>query len=88
MEKPVEIKVWWKPALEVFSRVSGWIITPILLALIIGKNLDKHFDTKPWIFIGLSVISFAISSIGIVKTITEYNKQLDKEKNDKGINTN
>lgn len=88
MEKPVERVVWWKPAVEIFTQISGWIIAPILLSLIIGKKLDSHFGTAPWIFIGLSSFSFLISSFGIVKTIKDYIGKIEQEKNDKHTNTN
>ncbi len=69
----------WRPALEIFNDISIWIIIPIILALIFGKMLDKYFGTKPWIFIGLIIISFLISSLGIVNIVKKYIKNLKKE---------
>ena len=63
---------WWKPAIEIFSQISTWIVVPIVLALIVGKKLDTHFDTRPWIFLGLAAIGFLISCFGIFKVITKY----------------
>lgn len=69
---------WWKPGVEIFSKVSGWIAVPIVLALISGKALDTHFGTKPWIFLGLTGIAFLISSFGIVRVISKYMKDMAK----------
>ncbi len=65
-------KIWWKPAVEIFSQISTWIVVPIVLALIVGKKLDAHFDTKPWIFLGLALFGFLISSFGIFRIVIRY----------------
>ena len=67
--------------MEIFGQVSGWIAGPILLALFLGKYLDGRYGTKPWIFLGLSILGFLISSFGIVRTITTYVKKIEKETN-------
>ncbi len=67
MESEPKNKLWWKPAVAVFGQVSGWIIVPLVLALILGKYLDGRFGTEPWLFIGLTCVGFLISSFGIVK---------------------
>jgi F0F1-type ATP synthase assembly protein I len=74
---------WWKPGVEIFSQVSGWIAGPIILALVIGKSLDSHFGTKPWIFIGLTGFAFIISSFGIVKVVSRYMKKIQEEEKNK-----
>jgi F0F1-type ATP synthase assembly protein I len=68
---------WWKPAVEIFSRVSGYIVVPVVLALIVGKYLDNRFNTKPWIFLGLTGVAFLISSFSIVRTVSKYMKEID-----------
>ncbi|MBP6060888.1 MAG: AtpZ/AtpI family protein [Candidatus Pacebacteria bacterium] len=62
----------WQPAVEIFSQVSGWIAGPIILALIVGKYLDGYFNTKPWIFLGLTGLAFFVSTFGIVKVVSKY----------------
>lgn len=81
MEPANKNEVWWKPAVEIFSQVSGWVAVPILLALFAGKYLDGLYGTRPWIFLGLSILGFLISSFGIVRTITTYVKKIEKETN-------
>ena len=77
---PNEKGAWWQPAIEIFTRVSGYIVVPVILALIIGKALDTHFGTKPWIFLGLTLLAFLISSFSIVYIVLDYIKKLDKDK--------
>ncbi len=72
-------EAWWRPAIEIFGRVSAWVIVPILLALIVGKYLDTRYDTKPWIFLGLTGAAFLISLFGIVRVTKTY---LEKIQND------
>ena len=78
---------WWEPAVEIFGRVSTWVVVPILLALIIGKYLDTRYGTKPWIFLGLTLVAFLISSFGIVRTIAVYIRQIAKEAKEKNGHT-
>lgn len=72
-------KPWWEPAVEIFSQVSGWIAGPVIFALILGKYLDGRFDTKPWIFLGLTGMAFLVSTYGIVKVVSKYMKKVTEE---------
>ncbi len=67
---------WWKPAVEIFTQISGWIVGPIVVALVFGKMLDNHYDTKPIIFLVFVGISFLITCVGMVKVVRKYMKQI------------
>jgi F0F1-type ATP synthase assembly protein I len=69
---------WWQPAILLFGKISIWIGGPLLVALFLGKYLDRRFDTKPWIFLGLAALAFYFSCFMIVKIIRAYIK-LEKE---------
>jgi F0F1-type ATP synthase assembly protein I len=88
MDPKQENKVaWWEPAVEIFTEVSSWIAGPIIFALIAGKYLDSRFNTRPWIFLGLTIFAFIISSFGIVRVVTRYMKKIASEdKNKKETN--
>lgn len=86
MEYENKKAAWWKPAIEVFGRVSVWVVVPIVGALIAGKMLDAHYGTRPWIFLGLSGIGFLVSSFGIVYIVTRYMRDIAKENNDQQSN--
>lgn len=72
-------KINWRSAFEIFTRVSSWVVIPIVVALTIGKALDARYGTEPWIFLSLTVVSFAISSFGIVRVVTKYIKEFTPE---------
>ncbi len=74
---------WWQPSLIIFGQVSMWVALPLVLAVIIGRALDKHFGTKPWIFLGLIAMAFLASCFMIVKVIKAYIKKLEKEDKEK-----
>ena len=78
---------WWKPGVEIFSQVSGYIVLPIIIALIVGKNLDTHYGTKPVIFLVLAGIGFLFSCFGIVRIVRKYIKEM-KDLADKNIKKN
>lgn len=48
-------------------RLSAWIVMPVLLAVVIGKYLDRIFNTTPWIFLASVAISFTVSMVMIVR---------------------
>ena len=79
--KQDNLEAWWKPALEIFSEVSAWIVVPIVFALVIGKSLDKYFGTKPWLFIILAILGFMFSSFKIVKIVKRYAENLKNKDN-------
>ncbi len=68
--------------MRVFTRISAWIIGPVLVSAFIGRYLDTKFGTTPWILgVGLA-ISFTISMIMIVKIAKKYDTEILHENND------
>ena len=65
---------WWKEGAMLFSEISTWIVVPVIAALFAGKSLDAYFGTKPWIFLGSTMIGFLISAFGIVRSVKKYTK--------------
>lgn len=72
----------WRIGLKLFVKVSGWIVFPIILALFVGKSLDKHFGTSPWIFLGATGLAFLFSAYGIIKIAIKYAHEVEKENKD------
>lgn len=79
-------KEWLKPALVLFSVLTGWIVVPVIIALFLGKYLDKRYGTEPRIFIGLIIIAFLTSVFKIGMTGRQYMKDLEREEEDKKNN--
>jgi len=72
----------WRPAVEVFSQISGWIVAPLVVSLIVGKKLDAHYGTEPWIFISLAAFGFLITCFGMVRVVRKYMKKLKQIEKD------
>ena len=66
--------------MKIFIRISGWIIGPVIISLIIGKSLDGHYNTSPWITFVCLTLSFTFSMIMIVRIAQKYIKDDLKEK--------
>lgn len=80
---------WWQPAILMFARLSGWIAGPVIVAIFLGKWLDKKYSTEPWLFLLSVGVAFAISMIGIVRNTMKEMKKIDKqETKDKKQDTN
>jgi F0F1-type ATP synthase assembly protein I len=62
---------WWRDSVLLFSRLSGWIGVPVVLALFLGKWLDQRYGTKPWLLLVCVGASFILSSVGIVREARE-----------------
>ena len=78
-ENKKEKGIWWKPAVEIFSEISTWIAVPIILAVIAGKALDKHYNTAPWMLLGFTGIAFLTSSFGIVRAVKKFIEKTKEE---------
>jgi F0F1-type ATP synthase assembly protein I len=60
--------------LQVFTKVSVWIVGPVIASLIIGKYLDNKYNSTPWILCVALALSFTISMFMIVKIAKKYDK--------------
>ncbi|OGI71493.1 hypothetical protein A3C60_00355 [Candidatus Nomurabacteria bacterium RIFCSPHIGHO2_02_FULL_37_45] len=70
---------WWKPAIQIFSEISTWIAVPIILAMIGGQELDKHYGTKPIFLLAFAGVAFLVSTYGIVKSVRGYAAKIRRE---------
>lgn len=75
--------IWWRPAMLVFSEITTWIAFPMILALFVGKALDKHYNTYPIIFLSFAFLGFLVSSLGIVRTVKRFVVRVKKEESKK-----
>lgn len=73
----------WREALLVFGRMSGWVATPVVLALLAGRFLDSKFESGNMWFIVLIGVGFFVSIFGIYRESKKYQRTL--EKNNKEI---
>ena len=81
-------KIWWRPAIIMFVRVSVWVAIPVIIALYVGKYLDKRYDTAPWMFIGTTVVAFIISMVAIARISMKYIHKIEKENKEKNDRAN
>ena len=58
---------WWQPGTQLFLRLSAWICGPIIVAVFVGKYLDKTFHTAPWLFLATVIVTFVFSIVQIVR---------------------
>ncbi|MDO9399105.1 MAG: AtpZ/AtpI family protein [bacterium] len=75
-------QVWWLPAILLTTKLSAWIIGPVIIGLFVGKWLDNKYHSEPWLFLLSMGVAFIFSMFGLVKNaLNEYKKieVIDKE---------
>lgn len=76
--------LWWRPAMELFAQISGWIVFPIFIALFLGKYLDARFDRAPMFLIICVSVAFAITLVGMIRQTLKAAKKMEEQiKSDK-----
>jgi F0F1-type ATP synthase assembly protein I len=70
---------WWKPAMQILSEVSTWIVVPIVCALVFGKMLDAHYGTRPIIFLCFAGAGFLVTCFGMYRIVKNYTQKLKDE---------
>lgn len=66
-------------ALRVFANVSIWIAAPVVIGVILGKYLDKRFNTEPWLFLATVGVCFLISIYGLVVNAKKEFKKIEED---------
>lgn len=69
----------WQQGLELFIQLSGWLVSPLLIALFLGRWLDGRFGTKPWLFLSTTAVAFIITIFGISFQAVKYIKELERQ---------
>lgn len=70
---------WWRPGVILFTRMSGWIAGPIIIAIFLGKYLDNKYNTHPRLFLLSVGVAFFISIFGISRDAIKAMKVIEKE---------
>lgn len=65
--------------MQLFLRLSGWIGGPIVVAVFLGRYLDRRYDSEPWLFLATVGVAFVISIIALVKMGLSEMKKIDEE---------
>jgi len=78
-------KVWWVLPVILFFRLSCWIGFPIVLAIFLGKYLDKKYNIEPWIFLAIIIISFFVSTFFLIFLAFKEFQSIEKDFSEKKI---
>ncbi len=81
----LENKNNWQAGVRVFTEISGWIVAPIVLALVVGKSLDARYGTAPWIFLIFAGAGFLITLFGMVRIVQKYMREIQKSPDGKTV---
>lgn len=80
-------KIWWQAPLAMFARLSGLVVIPVLIAVLIGNWLDAKLNMAPWLLLICLLVSFIFSMIMLsIEASKEYKKiikEADSKKTEK-----
>lgn len=68
-----------RTALFLFAKISGWIAAPVVIALVVGKWLDRKWGTAPFLFLGLTAVAFIVSLVGIIRESKRSMREIEEE---------
>lgn len=67
---------------KIFSLLissTAWIVGPIFFGVLLGRLLDKKYNTEPWLFLISVGVCFIISMFGLIRSaLTEF-QNIEKE---------
>lgn len=84
----VNSEAWWAPALQIFGRLSGWILAPLFIGILLGKWLDRRYGTGNLFFLITISVAFIISMAGLVKNATEEIRKIEQVNKTDNSNNN
>jgi hypothetical protein len=76
-DKNIE-KPWWRDGIILFTKVSAYIAVPVIVASLVGKSLDKKYNTN-YIFFIFTGIAFILTMLLIWREVKVYKNNLDKK---------
>jgi hypothetical protein len=68
----------WRPVLFFYARTTGWIVIPLVLAMLLGNFVQKSVGSQVLFFI-IIALGFAVTCYGIYKEIKDYKKTLQEK---------
>lgn len=69
---------YWRLPLILFIQLSGWIVAPVVLALLLAWWLEKKYHTDSWVYLLVVGIAFLVSMIGMVREGKAAIRQMEK----------
>jgi F0F1-type ATP synthase assembly protein I len=77
-DKRMAQKEFIRKGLMLFLELSSWLVGPIIAALLLGNWLDRHYQTKPWLFLVCLGVAFIITCLGIAKETKSFIREIEQ----------
>jgi len=68
----------WVSSLSLAFQLGYTIAIPLVVLALVGRFLDKKFDTSPWLLLAGVLLSLVITSWAIYFKISKIFKELNK----------
>lgn len=70
--------IWY--ALGLLGHLGFIIALPLVILGLIGRYLDKKFDSSPWLLLAGLFVSMIISGVAVYRKTIQITKQLEDKK--------
>jgi F0F1-type ATP synthase assembly protein I len=77
-----EKKALWQ-GLSLAWQLGYTIAIPLIIFALLGRFLDKRYETSPLFLLGAIFLSLIVSGVGIYKKVFEIIKDLEQEERKK-----
>lgn len=67
-------------ALRISMRLSVWIAFPVVVGAILGKWLDRKYNSEPKWFLIIIGLAFVVSMFGMIRDALNEMKKIDRKK--------
>lgn len=71
---------------RIMATSTVWIVVPVIIGFLLGKLLDKKFNTEPWLLLLTLGICFVCSMVGLTINALKEVKKMDDDKREKDKN--
>lgn len=72
----------WRPVLIFYAKVTSWIIFPLVLGVLLAKNISENTSSQVLFFV-IIILGFMITCFGIYKELKIYKRDLEIQEKQK-----
>jgi F0F1-type ATP synthase assembly protein I len=70
------------PVFRLVAVTTAWIVGPVISGAIVGRWLDRKFNSDPWLFLATIGFCFIVSMFGLIMEALKEFKKIERSETD------